>query len=263
MKVTALALMLIVAPTDVMAGPFCKGSPMQFCRMMCPQPNCARGQCAMRQGRCCDMKCQPIEGLKGGRPGGLVGGSDGSEEVNCCGGGSACGYVHCPAIAPDKKGCVRPWMLPKKSDGTKMTMDDCKVGAKKAASSACMDNESAADKLCKGSCSDLKNSCGKTLGCGPHRVNVAKLCPKTCGMCSKDKGEYNDGQENDGPSRHSGGFQVDPGFGRVTQRAQRARMCPNSPRQMCKMLCRPRVCPQGQCAMRQGSCCDMKCVGGH
>ena len=31
MKVTALALMLIVAPTDVMAGPFCKDSPM--CRM--------------------------------------------------------------------------------------------------------------------------------------------------------------------------------------------------------------------------------------
>lgn len=30
MKLTALALMLIVAPTDVMAGPFCKDSPMQF-----------------------------------------------------------------------------------------------------------------------------------------------------------------------------------------------------------------------------------------
>ena len=62
MKVTALALMLIVAPTDVMAGPFCKDSPMQLCKMMCPPTNCPRGHCAMRQGRCCSMKCQPMGG---------------------------------------------------------------------------------------------------------------------------------------------------------------------------------------------------------
>eukprot|EP01048_Picozoa_sp_COSAG05_P003607 COSAG05_NODE_171_length_15032_cov_41.734561_2_plen_199_part_00 len=40
----------------------CPGSPMQLCKMMCPQPNCPAGQCAMRQGRCCSMKCQSTSG---------------------------------------------------------------------------------------------------------------------------------------------------------------------------------------------------------
>jgi len=38
-----------------------------------------------------------------------------------------------------------------------------------------------------------------------------------------------------------------------------AAMCAGSPRQSCRMLCRPTVCPSGQCAMRQGDCCKMKC----
>ena len=36
-------------------------------------------------------------------------------------------------------------------------------------------------------------------------------------------------------------------------------MCPDSPMQMCRMLCPPTNCPAGQCAMRHGSCCDMTC----
>ena len=36
-------------------------------------------------------------------------------------------------------------------------------------------------------------------------------------------------------------------------------MCPNSPMQMCRMLCPPTNCPAGQCAMRHGSCCDVSC----
>ncbi len=36
-------------------------------------------------------------------------------------------------------------------------------------------------------------------------------------------------------------------------------MCPASPRQQCRMLCPPVICPNGQCAMRTGSCCDFTC----
>ena len=116
------------------------------------------------------------------------------------------------------------------------------------ASSACMDNESAADKLCKGSCSDLKNSCGKTLSCGPRRVNVAKLCPKTCGMCSK-KFPPATSTPASASTRASD-----------ARSAVAACMCPNSPPQICRMMCRPKYCPAGQCAMREGNCCNMKCV---
>jgi plastocyanin len=40
-----------------------------------------------------------------------------------------------------------------------------------------------------------------------------------------------------------------------------APVCANSPRQACKMMCPPvRIsCPMGQCAMRQGNCCNFKC----
>ena len=36
-------------------------------------------------------------------------------------------------------------------------------------------------------------------------------------------------------------------------------MCPDSPQQLCRMVCPETVCPAGQCAMRQGSCCDISC----
>ena len=32
--------------------------------------------------------------------------------------------------------------------------------------------------------------------------------------------------------------------------------CPNSNIQMCRMACDEPVCPNGQCAMRLGNCCD-------
>ena len=35
----------------------CDTSSLQFCRMMCPNVKCPEGQCAMRQGHCCDYKC--------------------------------------------------------------------------------------------------------------------------------------------------------------------------------------------------------------
>ena len=36
---------------------FCGRSPMQLCRQQCDAFNCPNGQCAMRQGNCCDFKC--------------------------------------------------------------------------------------------------------------------------------------------------------------------------------------------------------------
>lgn len=36
---------------------YCPQSQMQLCRMMCGQPNCPSGQCALRSGSCCDYIC--------------------------------------------------------------------------------------------------------------------------------------------------------------------------------------------------------------
>ena len=36
--------------------------------------------------------------------------------------------------------------------------------------------------------------------------------------------------------------------------------CPNSNIQMCRMACDIPICPSGQCAMRQGNCCDYTCL---
>jgi hypothetical protein len=47
---------------------------------------------------------------------GMAGGSDGTELVNCCGGGAACGFVHCPALGAGQDGCVQPWALPNGMD---------------------------------------------------------------------------------------------------------------------------------------------------
>lgn len=40
------------------ATSFCPASMGQTCRMMCPEPTCPTGQCAMRSGSCCDFTCQ-------------------------------------------------------------------------------------------------------------------------------------------------------------------------------------------------------------
>jgi len=39
------------------AAAFCPDSPPQLCRMICQPPSCAEDQCAMRNGRCCDVSC--------------------------------------------------------------------------------------------------------------------------------------------------------------------------------------------------------------
>ena len=48
----------------------CDGSPPQSCRMLCPEPVCASGECAMRQGSCCDMSCQSTSSSGSGGGGG-------------------------------------------------------------------------------------------------------------------------------------------------------------------------------------------------
>tara|TARA_B100001094_G_scaffold330744_1_gene396755 strand:+ start:1256 stop:2362 length:1107 start_codon:yes stop_codon:yes gene_type:complete len=39
---------------------FCPSSNIQMCRMMCPELDCGDGECAMRQGNCCDYTCENI-----------------------------------------------------------------------------------------------------------------------------------------------------------------------------------------------------------
>jgi len=42
------------------------------------------------------------------------------------------------------------------------------------------DDNELADRVCKGTCAHLKNSCGKLLGCGDQSFDVSKHCPVTC-----------------------------------------------------------------------------------
>jgi hypothetical protein len=47
---------------------FCSSSNIQMCRQLCAEPECHPGQCAMRQGNCCDYICieTPLEVAKCG-----------------------------------------------------------------------------------------------------------------------------------------------------------------------------------------------------
>ena len=51
-----------------------------------------------------------LTGCSGGSS--MAGASDGTEAVNCCGGGAACGFQHCPALGDGQDGCVQPWSMP-------------------------------------------------------------------------------------------------------------------------------------------------------
>ena len=76
-------------------------------------------------------------GSDGGAPGSRgAAGADNGDAVNCCGGGGACGYQHCPALGAGQEGCVRPWAMP-----NNMNFDtDCNVpslSASAGSSGAC------------------------------------------------------------------------------------------------------------------------------
>tara|TARA_Y100000817_G_C16860454_1_gene545554 strand:+ start:2896 stop:3969 length:1074 start_codon:yes stop_codon:yes gene_type:complete len=46
--------------TNTIDAEFCETSNVQMCRMACKTPQCPEGQCAMRQGICCDYTCENI-----------------------------------------------------------------------------------------------------------------------------------------------------------------------------------------------------------
>jgi len=39
---------------------FCPSSNIQMCRMACPEVDCGDNECAMRQGNCCDYRCEDL-----------------------------------------------------------------------------------------------------------------------------------------------------------------------------------------------------------
>ena len=69
-------------------------------------------------------ECRDASSTDGGHSTGRPGGGGADAGFNCCSGGSACGYTHCPALGAGQEGCVQPWAMP---DG--MTADTCKVAA--------------------------------------------------------------------------------------------------------------------------------------
>lgn len=81
--------------------------------------------------------CMAYDQKPGAAPvrGGLGGQADGSAQAgvfNCCGGGGACGYEHCPALGQGQDGCVQPWNMPSGMDFD----TDCAAPAVDAADSS-------------------------------------------------------------------------------------------------------------------------------
>lgn len=108
--------------------------------------------------------------------GNLAGGSDGTELVNCCGGGSSCGFQHCPALGAGQDGCVQPWAMP-----NGMNFDtDCATDV--AACTGCCPAGAdcfAPDPPC---CADRAPSCVQGTDCGGQVWNdCGTSCPALCG----------------------------------------------------------------------------------
>ncbi len=104
---------------------------------------------------------------------GMAGGSDGTEAVNCCGGGAACGFEHCPAIGAGQDGCVQPWNMPNGMDFE----TDCTVDAARPAPNCAMGED------CGGQVwNDCGTSCPALCGQAPMMMcnmmcNAAFQCP--------------------------------------------------------------------------------------
>ena len=47
----------IALPPSIQTTQLCNNSPIQLCRMLCQEPTCPSGQCALRTSNCCDFKC--------------------------------------------------------------------------------------------------------------------------------------------------------------------------------------------------------------
>ena len=53
----------VAPPSPPSPVQFCPNSQPQMCRMMCPTIQCSSGQCAMRHGNCCDLRCEDASTL--------------------------------------------------------------------------------------------------------------------------------------------------------------------------------------------------------
>eukprot|EP01046_Picozoa_sp_COSAG06_P043907 COSAG06_NODE_5827_length_3254_cov_3.707132_2_plen_238_part_00 len=100
---------------------------------------------------------------------GMAGGAPAEPaEVNCCGGGSACGYQYCAAIADDpatdvNEACVQPWGMP-----AGMSFDDCSGDAAPEPAACTMGSDCGGQvwNTCASSCPDI---CGQP---GPMMCNM-------------------------------------------------------------------------------------------
>ena len=106
-----LQLLSAFGSTDCAAGAgepaveaplWCPNSPMQACRMMCPEAQpCPAGQCNMREGSCCASSCQAFTPPSGG---GAAAPCTYGED---CGGQT---FTECGTMCPDTCG-VMPGMM--------------------------------------------------------------------------------------------------------------------------------------------------------
>ena len=83
--------------------------------------------------------CETFGSMDGGmgRPGAGGRADPADTGFNCCGGGAACGFDHCPALGAGQDGCVQQWNMPNNMDFDADCAAPTTVGAAKGASGAC------------------------------------------------------------------------------------------------------------------------------
>merc|ERR1719420_609634 len=92
-----------------------------------------------------------------------------------------------------------------------------------------------------------------------------KECPEgQCfmrkGMCCDGACQAEDGSSDPVPSaKQDEDVSSDPAPAAKPHRHHKPKMCAGSPQQMCKRMCPPKECPEGQCFMRKGMCCEGAC----
>jgi hypothetical protein len=139
-------------------------SPMMCTMMMC-----------FRQGTPSCTAWAPGYGSNQMRPGG----STGSSAHNCCGGGSACGYVYCPAASTQSDGCVRSYMIA--ANG--LTMSDCGVPAPPPPPTNSIGiGVQAGGRCASGFCENPRDcpTCAAGLMCDVTSMMCAGTCYGTC-----------------------------------------------------------------------------------
>ena len=101
---------------------------------------------------------------------GMAGAADPNEEVNCCGGGGSCGYLHCPALGAGEDGCVQPWNMPNGMDFD----TDCSADTEPAVEAPLWCPESPI-QMCRMMCPDAE-----PCPAGQCNMRQGNCCDKTC-----------------------------------------------------------------------------------